>query len=306
MSAQKKKTVEPDNRANRSAEQTIDLAALALVSRQARDLLAFHLQLGLSGYPATPELRAVLRNAQQPVSLTKGPQVRSADNRHDQYVKQKHAKPVPGIRQTAHRANGPVPKLTKEAKARQVEMLAKELAACRYCPTAADQTALPGQGSPTARLVVVGDCFIGADSRHGMIWGREEDAMLWRMMEAIGLEQDAVYVTNTLKCPQKDLPQPGTEAEQVCFSYLEKELLAIQPQVICAMGDTATRALLKSKAPLVRLRGRFHLYRYPHGARARVMPTLHPRFLLRHPEMKRAVWEDLQAVQRLLQESASQ
>jgi DNA polymerase len=67
------------------------------------------------------------------------------------------------------------------------------------------------------------------------------------------------------------------------------------------MGDTVTRALLKTKVPLVRLRGRFHSYRYPQGDMAKIMPTFHPRLLLQHPEMKQATWKDLQAVQRMLQ-----
>ena len=133
-----------------------------------------------------------------------------------------------------------------------------------------------------------------------MLWGSEEDTLFWKMMAAIGLDPDSVYVSNCVKCCQPAALPPDSEAEQHCFSFLEQELLAIQPSLICAMGDMATRLLLRSQTPLIRLRGRFHPYRYPDGSRGLVMPTFHPRFLLEHEEMKRATWEDLQTIQRRL------
>jgi DNA polymerase len=147
---------------------------------------------------------------------------------------------------------------------------------------------------------VVGDCFIGTLSEKGQVWGKEEDAMLWRMMQAIGLDQRSVYVTNAIKCPQPGPVQLGSLMEKSCFPHLEKEIQIIRPQLICAMGDSVTRALLKTKAPLARLRGRFRSYRSPQGNVIKIMPTYHPRLLLQHPEMKQATWKDLQAVQRML------
>ncbi|MCI5210780.1 MAG: hypothetical protein D3910_18780 [Candidatus Electrothrix sp. ATG2] len=114
-----------------------------------------------------------------------------------------------------------------------------------------------GRGNPRPRLLVVGDCLIGAPAEKDLMWGKEEDTMLWRMMQAIGLDQSSVYVTNAIKCPQTVPVQAGSLMEQSCCTRLEKELHIIRPRLICAMGDTAARALLKTKAPLVRLRGRF-------------------------------------------------
>lgn len=326
MSAQKKKTTESDTGAKQAAEQVIDPAALALLTRQTRDLLAFHAQMGLTRYPASPELRKILFRAQSvpavpppasPAKANRGQEMNRGRDRDQhtagQYNKyeqdERHGTPALNAEKAGKKNDRPTPQLTEEATVRQLKIIAEELADCQCCPSGskviAGRTAIPampGQGSSRPRLLVVGDCCIGADPQQGVIWGREEDEMFWKMMAAIGLDRGSVYVTNAVKCPQKDLVQPGAavELEQSCFSFLEKELLAIRPQLICAMGDIATRALLKSKTPLVRLRGRFHPYRYPHGEKAGVMPTFHPRFLLRHPEMKRATWEDLQAVQRKL------
>ncbi|MCI5121877.1 MAG: hypothetical protein D3908_11935, partial [Candidatus Electrothrix sp. AUS4] len=152
-------------------------------------------------------------------------------------------------------------------------------------------------------LLVVGDyCGTNAAAPQ-LIWGEEDDAMLWRMMTAIGLEQGAVYVTNAMKCVQPDPDQANFTGELPCLPFLEKELQILRPGLICAMGDIAVRALLKTKAPLARVRGRFYTYKYPHGGVAKVMPTFHPRLLLQYPEMKQATWKDLQAVQKALQAS---
>ena len=204
----------------------------------------------------------------------------------------------------------------------QLKALNQEISHCRCCaqgaPSSAHSSVAPsdapssvapssaivGQGSPTPLLLVVGDCFIGTPSDKDLIWGKEEDAMLWRMMQAIGLDQRSVYITNMIKCPQPGPVQPKSFMEQSCFSHLEKEIQIIRPKLICAMGDSVTQALLKTKAPLVRLRGSFRPYRSPQGEVIKIMPTYHPRLLLQHPEMKQATWKDLQAVQKMLQASS--
>jgi DNA polymerase len=127
--------------------------------------------------------------------------------------------------------------------------------------------------------------------------------MLWRMMAAINVRQEEVYVTNAVKCSQQDELKPGSGAEHRCLPWLEQELRTIQPKVICAMGDVAANALLgRVKAePLHRLRAKFYPCAWP-DIMASVMPTYHPRLLLLQPWMKKAAWKDLQAVQKKLQD----
>ena len=274
MSAKKKKISRQNNTA---AGKQVDPAALAQLAYQTRNLLAFHLELGIDGYPATPELRQFLVK-EQPAAT---------------------GSVVPVSRKTANKKVAPAAKISRESTARQLETISRQLTGCRNCESVSGP-ALPGQGSTAPRLFVVGDYLNGTNADRGMIWGAEEDELFWKMMAAIGLDQESVYVTNCIKCGQDKASRPDATLGQHCFPFLEQELAAIQPELICSMGEIATALLLSSRVPLVRLRGRFHQYRYPQGSVARVMPTFHPRFLLQHPEMKRATWMDLQAVQRQL------
>ncbi len=290
MSARKNKTQE----AAAQAEQTVDPFSLALVAQETRNLLALHLQLGIRSYPADPALRQFLLQAHNLIARPA-----PAPPRAEETAPAPPERTGPG--RSAEQVTAPqTAKLDNEEKQQQIEAVAGKLACCRSCPSAAEHPAVPGLGSLTPRLLVLGDCFLGAAPRPGMIWAKDEEGMLWRMMDAIGLDRASVYVTNAVKCPQPEPVRPDSPAAQACFSFLEQELQIIRPQIICTMGDVATRALLRTKAPVVRLRTRFHPYRFPHGGRAKVMPTFHPRLLLQHPEMKRATWEDLQAIQRLL------
>ena len=269
MSAQKKDLAPPSSREpvgkiNPAVTPTVDPASLALLTGQVRTLLAFHQEMGLVSYPAAPALRQLLTRTQrqQPASTSSfGQQGRG---------RQGSPQPIGGAHQQGHQAKKPAPPYRPpEQKSRlttarptaetvgtvqqQLKALNQELAHCRCCTQSTDavnSSVILGQGSPTPLLLVVGDCFIGTPSEQGQVWGKEEDAMLWRMMQAIGLDQGSVYVTNAIKCPQPGPVQPGSLTEQSCFSHLEKEIQIIRPKLICAMGDTATRALLKTKAPL--------------------------------------------------------
>ena len=293
----------------RKTERKIDPAALALLTGRIRNLLAFHQELGVTEYPAVPKLRQFLkRTLRQQANISSGGQGRggqypSAAPHHQERHIDNSARPRMQCEQKARQTSSAGPTIEviqPEIVQQQLDAFNQELAQCRCCASGGKSRVVFGRGNLRPRLLVVGDCLLGAASGDDLIWGKEEDAMLWRMMQAIGLDQSSVYVTNTIKCPQTDPVQAGFSTEQACFSRLEKELRIIRPGLICAMGDAAARALLRTKAPLVRLRGRFHSYRYSQGEAARVMPTFHPRVLLQYPEMKQAVWKDLQAIQRML------
>ena len=282
----KKKIIE--GRDSLETTKPVDPAVLAQLAHQTRDLLAFHLKIGLGSYPATPELRKFLVREQP--AVTRPANISGQPSRYERPVARKPARPTPAV-----------PKVSAESAARDLKIIGQELVDCTVCPSATG-VKIPWQGSPAPRLFVVGDCGVNSTEK-GLIWGVEEDDLFWKMMNAIGLDRQTVYVSNCVKCSRADPVSHDDESVLRCFGYLERELLAIQPALICAMGEVATRLLLKNQNPLVRLRGRFHQYRYPQGNRARVMPTFHPRFLLEHEEMKRATWMDLQALQRLLPDS---
>lgn len=126
--------------------------------------------------------------------------------------------------------------------------------------------------------------------------------MLWRMMKAIEVQPDRVYVTNTLKCPPEG-DRADSGAIQQCLSHLQREIAAVGAPIVLAMGESAALALLGGTQPLVRVRGRLHTKIFI-GRRVLVLPTFHPHFLLRHPEMKQPAWQDLLLAKRYLAENA--
>lgn len=256
-------------------EEPADSSALLALLRETRSLLACHLALGLSSYPAAPELRrfAAARPAASPRPIAE--QTRPAPAEHC----------------------GDVAAATQESGL-SVQGLADQLAGCRRC--AAPAAAVPGTGSAEPKLVVVGDCFLGAEPEKGLLWGRNEDELFWRMMAAIQLDRQSVFVTNLVKCPQHALLKAGSEAGRSCLFWLEQELRLLRPSLICAMGETAAQAVLGRNTPLLRLRGTFHSCQVPAASQAQVLATYHPRFLLQHQDMKAAAWQDLQMLQRRL------
>jgi uracil-DNA glycosylase family 4 len=142
-----------------------------------------------------------------------------------------------------------------------------------------------------------GLCFIGEGP------GADEDAqgfpfvgaagqLLDRMIAAMGIGRDDVYVCNIVKCrpPQNRTPEP--EEMSSCMPYLTEQLSLVEPKVIVALGKTAVQGLFGTVESITRIRGRWRLYQ----GRIAVMPTFHPAYLLRNPAGKREVWEDLQLV----------
>lgn len=116
--------------------------------------------------------------------------------------------------------------------------------------------------------------------------------LLDRMIQAMGLGRDEVYVCNIVKCRPPNNRKPTPEEMQACLPYLAEQVELIDPKVIVALGSTAVQGLFGTSEGIMRLRGRWKLYK----GRIAVMPTYHPAYLLRTPSAKRDVWEDLQAV----------
>jgi uracil-DNA glycosylase len=149
-----------------------------------------------------------------------------------------------------------------------------------------------GVGSPDADLVFVGEGPGANEDLQGEPFVGEAGQLLTKMIEAMGWSRDTVYICNIVKCrpPGNRNPQPDEISQ--CEPFLVKQLAALRPRVIVALGKFAAQVLLrKPDAPISTLRGKFHEYQgIP------VMPTFHPAYLLRTPSAKRTVWEDLQRV----------
>ncbi|MCJ8502557.1 uracil-DNA glycosylase [Desulfatitalea alkaliphila] len=171
-----------------------------------------------------------------------------------------------------------------------------DLGDCRRCGLSAGRTHLVfGEGDPKARLMFVGEAPGGEEDRSGRPFVGNAGRLLTRIIAAMGLTREEVYICNVIKCRPPGNRNPAPEEIAACLPFLERQIRAVAPEVICALGTFAARALLESPLPISRLRGRFH---DRHGIK--VMPTFHPAYLLHNPDQKRAVWDDVQKIMALL------
>ena len=132
----------------------------------------------------------------------------------------------------------------------------------------------------------------GADEdQQGQPFVGRAGQLLTKIIEASGLTRDQVYIANVLKCRPPGNRNPKSSEIESCEPYLIRQVMLIQPKVICALGTFAAQMILRTDAKISNLRGNFHSY---HGIK--VMPTYHPAYLLRNPGGKRQVWEDIQKV----------
>lgn len=177
----------------------------------------------------------------------------------------------------------------------------KKCRLCQLCETRIVSTA--GKGGLHPDLLVVGDWLVhnsGADGE--ALFGSQQDLMLTRMIGAIEMQQSKVFVTNLIKCSVAESCRPDTSQITTCMSYLKQQITLLSPRVILTMGSAVSQALLDTTRPLIALRGRFHQFQVGSGQTIPLMPTFHPSYLLKNPEMKQPTWNDLQVVRKKLSE----
>jgi len=152
-----------------------------------------------------------------------------------------------------------------------------------------------GVGDPEADLMFVGEAPGRDEDIQGYPFVGRAGQLLTRIIEAIDLKREQVYIANVIKCrpPENRNPEPDEVAS--CEPFLFRQIDVVRPKVIVALGTFAVRTLLKTDAPISRLRGTVYDYRG-----AKLVPTFHPAFLLRSPERKRDAWEDMKKVRALL------
>lgn len=183
-----------------------------------------------------------------------------------------------------------------------LEEIRSELGECNRCELGRTRTNLVfGVGDPHARLVFVGEAPGRDEDLQGEPFVGEAGKLLTRIIQAMGFERGDVYICNVLKCRPPGNRDPLPEEVESCGSFMLRQIMAIKPDVVVALGKFAAQTLLQTKEIISRLRGRFHDY---HGIP--LMPTFHPSALLRDPAKKREVWEDMQQVMKLLGKEAPQ
>jgi uracil-DNA glycosylase len=209
---------------------------------------------------------------------------------------------------SAYRASGapsgPPQTLRSSAELADVErrltLLAQTVQSCTRCELAKHRTQTVfarGTGSS-------GVCFVGEgpgqdEDLQGLPFVGKAGQLLDRMIEAMGLGRDEVYVCNIVKCRPPDNRKPELEEVAACMPYLNQQLELLAPRVIVALGATALQGLFGTTEGIMRARGKWRSL----GGQIDVMPTFHPAYLLRNPAAKREVWTDLQEVLRHIGQS---
>jgi len=152
-----------------------------------------------------------------------------------------------------------------------------------------------GVGSPDADLMFVGEAPGADEDIQGIPFVGRAGQLLTKMIEAINLTRDEVYIANVIKCrpPGNRNPEPD-EIEQ-CEPFLFQQIATVKPKVIVALGSFAAKTLLRTEESISRLRGRIYEFQG-----AKLIPTFHPSFLLRSPDRKRDAWEDLKKARAIL------
>ena len=152
-----------------------------------------------------------------------------------------------------------------------------------------------GVGNPNADLMFVGEAPGADEDVQGEPFVGRAGQLLTKIIEAIDMKREDVYIANVIKCrpPGNRNPEPDEIAQ--CEPFLLRQIAAINPKVIVALGAFAAKTLLRSEEPISRLRGQIYDF---HGAK--LIPTFHPSFLLRSPDRKRDAWEDLKRARALL------
>ena len=244
---------------------------------QIREHLRFAAELGVAGVSRDPAWRT---RAEDPV-------------RHPAI--QSHSASDATVVQSPSDVPAPVAFARNQAEA--LAGVREEMGDCTRCKlhTLGRQQIVFGVGNPNADLMFVGEAPGGDEDIQGIPFVGRAGQLLTKIIEAIDLKRDDVYIANVIKCrpPQNRNPEPDEIAQ--CEPFLFRQIEVIKPKVIVTLGKFAAQTLLRTEDPISRLRGRLFDYRG-----AKLVPTFHPAFLLRNPAAKREVWEDMKLVRSLL------
>ena len=180
-----------------------------------------------------------------------------------------------------------------------LEQIRKDLGACQRCKLGATRKNIVfGVGNPKAKLVFVGEAPGADEDAQGEPFVGDAGKMLNRIIAAMELKREEVYICNVVKCRPPQNRPPEADEVAACMPFLLRQLAAIKPEVIVALGSSAAQALLQTKVPISKLRGKFHDF---HGIP--LMPTYHPSYLLRtggNSDSFWSVWDDMKQVLQLL------
>lgn len=253
-----------------------------------RSVLQYHQHLGVQGYPLDGLVEQFL--ALEPAEIVAKP----------------HQRSVPAVDE-----NRPLSKKDQQVARQNVGIVARqellhdlqrEVESCSACELHKHRVhPVAGKGRCNARLMIVGDLLsVDAESGEPHLFGLQQDQMMAKMLDAIHLAPQQVFISNIIKCGIPASIQPRANHVQTCSSYLQRQIRLVRPEMICTMGSIAAKTLLEKSHSLSRMRKVFHDLQLEDGHTLQVVCTYHPSYLLQNPEMKMATWEDLQMLARRL------
>lgn len=189
----------------------------------------------------------------------------------------------------SHLYASPPPRTSCADPAEQIRELYHRIKDCTGCPLHETRIHFVfGEGSPRAPIVFIGEAPGRDEDQQGRPFVGRAGQLLTKMLAAINFRREEVFIGNILKCRPPNNRDPLPAEIQSCEPHLHAQLAIIQPGLICALGRIAAQTLLKTTAPLSRLRGQIHDY-----LGIGLIATYHPAALLRNPQLKRGSWEDL-------------
>ena len=156
-----------------------------------------------------------------------------------------------------------------------------------------------GSGNVKAQLMFVGEAPGRDEDLQGLPFVGRAGQLLTKIIEAMNLSRNQVFIANVLKCRPPENRPPKPDEVLNCEPFLLKQIELIKPRILCALGTFAAQALLKTEQPISALRGKF--VDFPGNPAIKVMCTYHPAYLLRSPGEKKKVWEDMKKIMKELQ-----
>jgi uracil-DNA glycosylase len=185
--------------------------------------------------------------------------------------------------------------------AESLQAIRDDLGECQRCKLAPTRKNIVfGSGNPHADLMFVGEAPGADEDEQGLPFVGRAGQLLTKIIEAIDLKREEVYICNILKCRPPGNRNPESDEVASCEPFLLRQVASVKPKVICALGTFGAQTLLRTKEPISKLRGQLIDFRG-----AKFIATFHPAYLLRNPYEKRKVWEDLQKIRDYLRSLSS-
>lgn len=245
--------------------------------KKTRAILAFHEKMGIAAIPRTGGIEKFLSAPPLP-PLTPRPDAPSITRK------------APGAAKSGMLYE-PAP---ASALNQSLAEIYRDMEGCDRCPLHQNRQRLVGGCGPAkADLFIIEDRPTAAEEETGLPFAGAAGELLDKMLKAIDLDRSEVYLTSLVKCRPANDKDPGRDVIRPCLNFLARQIAAVNPVIICSMGPLAARILTGSSQSLFRFRGKIHDF---HGTP--LIPSFHPRFLLKNTEMKKGSWADLQAIRK--------